>query len=109
MGMSPAPRAPSPPRPWSGGLVSALLLTLERPTDWAIALAGFLARGGLIAFLLPIVVVPTPAGIQATLAPLLVPVVFGEVSPGLLALLGTLVVATLAWLLVGGFVGAWSE
>jgi hypothetical protein len=97
----------SPSRP--DALLAALLATLEHPGDWVAALTGFLARGGILAFLLPIVVLPTPAGIQVEIAPLLVPFVFGQVSPGLstlAAIVGGLVVA---WLFLGGLVGAWAD
>lgn len=89
--------------------MSAVLSTLERPAGWAIALAGFLARGGVIVFLLPIVTIPTPAGIQARLSPLLVPFAFGEVAPGFVLLVAGLASVALAWIVVGGLVGAWSE
>jgi hypothetical protein len=94
---------------WSGAVLAALLATLEQPSGWAVSLAGFLARGGLLAFLLPIVVLPTPAGLQADLSPLLRPLVFGETSPGLV-LLGAGVVAIVAGAIVGGGVaGAWAD
>ena len=94
---------------WSGALLAGLLATLERPASWAVSLVGFLARGGIVAFLLPIVVLPTPAGLQAVLSPLLVPVVFGQVSVGLLVLAGGIVAAGAAWLVAGGLAGAWAD
>ncbi len=103
------PPAPAVTASWSGAVLAALLATLEQPSGWAVSLAGFLARGGLLAFLLPIVVLPTPAGLQADLSPLLRPLVFGEASPGLV-LLGAGVVAVVAGAIVGGGVaGAWAD
>ncbi len=101
---------PAPAQPtWSAGLLAALLATLEQPSSWAAALAGFLARGGVLLFLLPIVVLPTPAGLQAELSPLLRPLVFGQPSPGLI-LLGAAVASVVACAVVaGGLVGAWAD
>lgn len=108
--MSVATRSSSPARhPRWGGLAAALLLTLERPGAWAVALAGFLARGGLLLMLLPIVALPTPAGIQAELAPLLVPLAFGQVADGLSVLVAVISGAVLVALLAGGLVGAWAD
>ena len=107
--MSPAPRSQPSVPPWSAGIVAALLLTLERPAGWAIALAGFLARGGLVVFLLPIMILPTPAGLQAQMAPLVVPFLFGEVGTGVLVLAAALAGLVLAWLVIGGLIGAWTD
>src|SRR5918997_3804313 len=107
--MSSAPRNPSSAQPWAGAVVAALLLTLERPAGWAVALAGFLARGGVVALVLPILALPTPAGLQTMISPIIVPFHFGDVAPGFVALVASLIVAGLTWLAVGGLVGAWSE
>ncbi len=104
-----------PPRPlrrtarWRDTVLGALLAALERPRLWVVCLLGFLVRGGLFLFLLPIVVLPTPAGIQAELAPLLVPLVFGQVSPGLGLLTVALLAVGAASLVLGGLVGAWMD
>jgi hypothetical protein len=107
VGDRPAPRAERPA--WGTSVLTALLVTLEQPGPWAIALAGFLARGGLVVLLLPIVVLPTPARLQVELAPLLVPVVFGQPSPGLIVLAAVLAAIVVGWLLLGGLVGAWAD
>ena len=54
---------------WRGSLVAALLATLAHPRWWAIALAGFLVRGGIVVVLLPIIVPPTVASVAAIVAP----------------------------------------
>jgi hypothetical protein len=84
-------------------------VTLERPALWGLSLAGFLARGGILVFLLPILVLPTPAGLQAELAPLLVPFVFGQPAVGLVRLVGSVAVLLIAALLIGGLLGAWAD
>jgi hypothetical protein len=91
---------------WHAAFLGAVLESLENPATWAASLAGFLARGGILVFLLPIVVLPTPAGIQVDLAPLLVPFVFGQTSPDLIVLIGVVVTLVFVWLVVGGLVGA---
>jgi hypothetical protein len=48
---------------WRDGVSVAVLALVERPALVAVGLLGFLSRGGLVAFLLPIVVLPTPIGI----------------------------------------------
>ena len=107
--MRPAPRPPSPTQPWPAATVAALLHPLERPESWWVALAGFLARGGLLLFLLPILVLHTPAGVQTELSPLLVPFLFGGASGAFFALSATVAAIGAFALLVGGLVGAWSD
>ena len=43
-------------------LSGALLVTLASPATWPLALAVFLLRGGLLVVVLPILILPTPAG-----------------------------------------------
>ena len=62
-------------------LAGSLLVTLARPSTWVLALAAFLLRGGLLVFVIPIVVIPTPAGLADVVGPLLISFVFGGVSP----------------------------
>jgi hypothetical protein len=107
--MAPAPRSPSPTQPWPAATVAALLQSLERPASWWVALAGFLVRGGVMLFVLPILVLHTPAGVQTELSPLLVPFLFGGSSGGFVALTVSVAAVTAIALLVGGLVGAWSE
>ena len=107
--MAPAPRSPSVTQPWSSATVAALLHPLERPATWWLALAGFLSRGGLVLFALPILVLPTPAGVQTELSPLLIPFLFGGASNGLVAFSATVAALGALALLAGGLIGAWSE
>ena len=90
-------------------LTASALVVLSRPALVAVALAGFLARGGIIALLLPIVVLPTPAGLANVFAPFVVQLYFGHVSAGVVALVVLVLVALVAWLLLGGAVGAASD
>jgi hypothetical protein len=90
-------------------VTAAALTVLAHPVMWPVALAGFLARGGIFALLLPIVVLPTPSGIADVIAPALTSFAFGLVSPsfiGIAALSGAFVAV---WVLVGGLAGAWAD
>ena len=79
-------------------LAGSLLVTLARPSTWVLALAAFLIRGGLLVFLIPIVVIPTPAGVADVVGPLLISFVFGGASPAFVAVVATAVVLSLVWL-----------
>ena len=85
------------------------MAVLERPVTWPIGLAGFLARGGIFALLLPIVVLPTPSGIADVVAPALISFAFGLVSPGFIALIAAAGAFIAAWVLIGGLAGAWAD
>ncbi len=56
------------PRPgvigWRDSVRAATATLRERPAVIGVGLLGFLARGGLVAFLLPVVALPTPIGIS---------------------------------------------
>jgi hypothetical protein len=93
----------------AGSLAAALLATLSRPAWWAMALAGFLVRGGVLVILLPIVRLPTAAGLANDLAPTLVGFVLGGPSVAFVLLVATVVAATLAWLVAGGLIGGWLD
>ena len=54
--------------PWTTVVLGAVVVTLVRPAAWAIGLAGLLAGGGLLLMAAPIIVLPTPTGIQNALA-----------------------------------------
>lgn len=93
----------------AGSLAAALLATLTRPAWWALALAGFLVRGGALVLLLPIVRLPTAAGLSNDLAPTLIGFVLGGASAAFLALVGAVVAATIAWLVAAGLIGGWMD
>lgn len=103
--------APAASRPsWAGAVTAALLVTLEQPGVWVVSLAGFLARGGLLAFLLPIVVLPTPAGLQNALSPILRPSVLnGEIGASLVPLAAATGTVVVTLFVLGGLVGAWAD
>lgn len=94
---------------WPGSMQGALAATLANPEWWAIALAAFLVRGGILLIILPILSVPTAAGLVTTFSPLAESVVLGRPSlEG--ALVGSaFVVALLVALAAVGLLGAWLD
>ena len=86
-----------------------MLVVLAHPRWLVLALGGFLVRGGLLVLLAVILPIPTTAGLANALGPALVGFVFGGPSPAFLVLVGSVVVALLAWLVLGGALGAWLD
>ena len=97
------------PLSWGAALYAALAVTFVRPSLWVIALAGFLARGGLLLLAIPIVVLPTPSGLANTLAGPVASLLFGAPSPTLIAIIVGSVVGGIVLLLLGTLIGAWAE
>jgi hypothetical protein len=85
---------------------ASLLVSLGRPAWWLLALAGFLARGGILLAILPIVNLPSPLVMSNLVAPVIVPLALGHVDAGVLAAIAIIVAGLLAWLIVGGLIGA---
>ena len=94
---------------WPEAMAIALLAALGRPRWWTLALAAFLVRGGWLVLLLPIVSLPTPAGVANLVAPTLVGFVFGGASASFVQLVTIALLALLAWLVAGGLLGAWLD
>lgn len=90
-------------------LLASLLVTLDRPTWWVLALAGFLARGGLVLFVLPIVILPTPLGLANDVDPIVKRVYGGNVDSEITALGVVSGLVAVGWLLVGGWIAAATE
>ncbi len=90
-------------------MTAPLLAALGRPRWWAIALAGFLVRGGIVLLVLPIVILPTPSGLANVFGPAVTGLALGGAGVDLLALIALVCVAATAALLVGGWLGAWLE
>ncbi len=92
-----------------GVLVTSLLVALARPSLWALGLAGFLVRGGVLLVLAPIVVLPTAAGLANVVAPILEDIAFGRRLGDLAALVAWIVVGLVAWLIGGGLLAGAAE
>lgn len=94
---------------WSEAMRAAFLATVGRGRWWLAALAGFLARGGVLALLPAILVIPTPAELARNLDPSLTGDAPGDVTPALIELAVRLLVTAGAVLLATTAVGAWVE
>jgi hypothetical protein len=94
---------------WGATITAAVVVTLIRPVSWALGLAGFLAGGGLLVVAWPILVLPTPTGLQNSLGGPVSSLVFGAPSSALLLLLLVSLLGGVLLLLVGILVGAWAE
>jgi hypothetical protein len=90
-------------------LTGALAVTLVRPVSWALGLAGFLPGGGVILVAWPILVLPTPTGLQNLLGGPVSSLVFGDPSAALVALIVGGVAGGIALVVAGTVVGAWAE
>lgn len=88
---------------------SAVAATLTTPEWWAMALAAFLIRGGILLVLAPIVALPTPAGLITELSPWFEALLLG--TPSLEgALVGALTLTTVLVLLGwAGLAGSWLD
>jgi hypothetical protein len=92
---------------WRGSLLAAALATLAHPRWWILALAGFLVRGGIVLVLLPIVVLPTVAGVMSLLAPTIVgEVIVGGPNSPVAAVAGILTATLVLFAWVAGTLGA---
>ncbi len=92
-----------------GVLGQALLVTLVSPATWIMALAVFMIRGGIVLVALPILVLPTPVGLGNVLSPTLSSIAFGTFPIEFLVVTAAIMLATLVWLLVGGWIAAGLE
>jgi hypothetical protein len=89
---------------WRAALGRATTVTLRRPALWSIALAGFLARGGFLVFLLAILPVPTAVGLANAIGPTAV-TASGLTPESILVLVG-LGLGVIVWFVLGGVIGA---
>jgi len=93
----------------STALLGAFVVTMLRPASWAVGLLGFLAGGGILLVAWPIVVLPTPTGLQNLLAEPIVSLAFGSVSESLLLAIAAGIAAAAGLVAVCLLVGAWAE
>jgi hypothetical protein len=90
-------------------MLASLLVVLPRPAWWVVALAAFLVRGGLLLFLVPILVLPSPVGIATIVGPTITAFWLGGLSVGFAAVVAAIFGAFFLWLLFGGWVAAVTE
>lgn len=87
------------------GLLEMTGLALRHPSAWAIALAGFLARGGILLFVLPVVVLPTPTGLATLFGPDIIALAIAAPTPGVVQLVAVAVLLVVGWLVLASVVG----
>jgi hypothetical protein len=85
----------------------ATRFAIESPRGWPIGLAGFLARGGIVPFVLPIVVLPSVVGLTTFVGPTSISA--AGLAPRFVQLIATVFAVVSVWLIVGTLVGAWCE
>lgn len=90
----------------SAAFFASLLVSLGRPAWWLLALAGFLARGGIVLAILPIVSLPSPLVLSNIVAPVILPLALGQVDASVVAAIAAVAAGLLVWLVVGSLVGA---
>jgi hypothetical protein len=94
---------------WLGSMQCALAATLTNPEWWAIALAAFLVRGGIVLVLVPIVALPTPARLVTELSPGVQVLLLGAPSLAGALLVGGVVILAMLVLTAAGLAGAWLD
>jgi hypothetical protein len=110
-----APRASAPVSApagrlrWTTVALGAVVVTLVRPAAWAVGLAGLLAGGGLLLLGAPIVVLPTPTGIQNALGAPVSTLVVGTPSASMIALIAGSTLSVFVLAAAGLLAGAWAE
>lgn len=95
--------------PLRSAVAAGVVVTLVRPATWVVALAGFLAGGGIVVLAWPITVLPTPSGLQNMLGAPISTLAFGDPSPELVQAAATLAVVAAVLFAAGMLTGAWAE
>ena len=85
-------------------LARAAAATRARPELWIVALGGFLARGGIVLLILPMMPVPSTVGLATLVGP--TSVTAAGLTPDSVVRLVIVVTLAVAWLLAGSAVGA---
>jgi hypothetical protein len=104
---------PSVTRPtrlsWRSTLLAAGFAALARPSLWPVALAAFLIRGGIVALVLPLVILPTPTGLANVLMPFLTTAYLGNITFGFILLVAGLGALAVGTIVVSGLIGTWLD
>jgi hypothetical protein len=88
-------------------LARALAATRERPSLWIVALCGFLARGGIVLLVLPMVPLPSTVGMATFVGP--TSVTAAGLTPDSVLRIALLVAFAVGWLIAGSLVGALTD
>ncbi len=85
-------------------LRSAARIVLAEPALWPVGLAGFLVRGGIVVFALPILVLPSVVGLTTFIGPGAISA--AGLSPRLVGLLALTTTLLVGWIVLATLVGA---
>jgi hypothetical protein len=85
----------------------AVTATRERPALWIVALCGFLARGGIVPLVLPMIPLPSTVGMATFVGP--TSVTAAGLTPDSVARIGLLAAVVVGWFLVGNAIGALTD
>lgn len=88
-------------------LARAVRATRTRPDLWMIALGGFLARGGIVLLVLPLLPVPSTVGLATFIGP--TSVTAAGLTQDAIVRLAVVVSLAVAWLLAGSALGAMAD
>ena len=101
------PRPAADAAAWPRAMASATILAVSRPRLWAFALLGFLARGGLVALVVPMLVLPTFVGLSNTVGP--TSVTAAGPTPRLVAMIATWLAIAIGAIVGGTLVASAAE
>jgi hypothetical protein len=102
---APDPAARARPS-WQSGVAAASAAAISRPGAWPVALVGLLVRGSIVAFVMPIVVLPTMTGLATVLSPAIISIALGQPDAAVARLIAVVVGSFLAWLVASVILGA---
>ena len=101
------PRSAADAAAWHRAMASASILAASRSRLWAFALVGFLARGGLVVLVVPMLVLPTFIGLSNTVGP--TSVTAAGPTPRLVAMIATWLAIAIGAIVGGTLVASASE
>ncbi len=88
-------------------LARAVAATRELPSLWIVALCGFLARGGIVLLILPMVPLPSTVGLATFVGP--TSVTAAGLTPDGMVRVVLVVTLVVGWLVAGSLVGALTD
>ena len=94
---------------WAASMVAALAASVGRPRWWAMALAAFLVRGGIVVVLLPLIALPSASAVATMFAPTVETIAFGGHSVEAALAGAALIGLGVAILVLAAWTGTWLD
>jgi hypothetical protein len=94
---------------WAATMQASFLAAVGRPAWWAVALAGFLLRGGIVIAILPILALPTTADLTTILGPTVEDLLLGGPSVGTVVAETLLISGALVAVYSLAYAGSWLD